>query len=219
MQTEAEVDKTQENANPAKFEMDYPEALLRVWRLVDPESTRYVLSCVRVDFGRGHVEATNGRILARESFEIDAAFCYGETQLFWGEDLKRIALLFDKPGKRLGLRLVRIGNEWFAENAEMRLRIQTDDGRFPDTDSIFNTKSTRIAKFTVDMKELRRFVNAFGSIDSGGHTGVEISVPLDKEGLLSLSCGCGSVKSRLSLMTSGESRSSTVTIEPAFESP
>lgn len=222
METELKVDTEQTTANPERKDIDYPEALLRVWRLVDNESSRYALAFVRVDFPNRFVEATNGRILVRETFEIevDEDFCwYEETVLFLGEDLKRIALLFDKPGKRLGLKLVKIGKEWFAENAEMRLRINTNDSRFPDTDSILRIKPLRSAKFTVDMKELRKFLNAFGSVDSGGHTGVEISVPLDNNSLLSLSCGCGSVKARLSLMSNVDNRSQTVVIEPAFESP
>lgn len=222
METELKVNTEQTTANPERKEINYLEALLRVWRLVDNESSRYTLAFVRVDFPNRFVEATNGRILVRETFEIetDEDFCwYEDTVLFWGEDLKRIALLFDKPGKRLGLKLVKIGKDWFAENAEMRLRIQTDDSRFPDTDHILRIKPSRSAKFTVDMKELRKFLNAFDSVDSGGHTGVEISVPLDNEGVLSLSCGCGSVQARLSLMTRPENTRGTVVIEPAFESP
>jgi hypothetical protein len=68
------------------------------------------------------------------------------------------------------------------------------------------------------MKELRRFIAAFGSMDLGGHTGVEISIPLDGQGAASLSCGCRSVNGRLSLMAESHD-SKKVVIDPEFESP
>lgn len=209
-----------ENAVETRLEMDYPETLLRIWRMTDPDAVRYALSFVRVDFGNRYVEATNGRILVREAIKLDEPFWGLDSVLMYGADLRRITRMFDDAGKRFKLKLVNVGKEWFAENADTRVRINTpdEDARFPNTNDIFAIKPARVAKFNVDMKELRRFIAAFGSMESGGHTGVEISIPLDGEGTAALSCGCRSVNGRLSLMAESH-ESKRVTIEPEFESP
>lgn len=202
-----------ESVVETRLEMDYPQALLRIWRMTDSNSIRYSLGFVKLDFQRFFVEATTGRILVREQIELHESFWNLEPVLLHGATLKRIARMF-ALGKLPGLKLVNIGQDWFAENADIRLRIPTDDGRFPDTNPIYAIKPERVAKFNVDMKELRRFLAAFESLDQG----VEVSIPLDGTGPAILSCGCGSVDARLSLMTeTGSGRN--VKIEPEAESP
>ncbi len=145
LQPQSEVQK--------RYSMNYPEALLRIWKLCDKESVRYALGFVRVDFANQDAEATNGRIVARENIEceFDDEFATHSPVLFYRDDLKRIALIFDKEYKRHDLKLVNEGSNWYAESDLIRLRIQTEDSRFPDTSSVFDVKPTQVAKFTLNM--------------------------------------------------------------------
>lgn len=186
---------------PGRIEMDYPEWLFRLWRITDNESIRYALAFLRIDFRNGFAEVTNGRILARESFSFPEEFSSLDPVLFWGQDLRKIAKYFRRRRDRLGLKLVKCGGGWCADNGEVRFRIQTDGGRFPDTESLSAYKPKRSARFKVDMAEWKRFILAMSGMEGDFNQDIiEINVPLSGEGMLMINCGGEKAKVVMTMM-------------------
>lgn len=198
-----------------RIEMDYPDAMLRLWRFADEDSVRFALGFVKLDFANGRVEATNGRIACRHAVAFDDSFVRLSPVLLYRNDLRRVAKFFSTSRYR-GLRLVNEGESWYAENSESRLVLQTDDGRFPDTDPIFAIKPERAVKFALSAKQLRRLCHAYDS-PYGEEIPLEFSVPLDGKSVVSIKSR-SAVEVRLMVMGDSDDGQSIV-VEPAIESP
>lgn len=199
-----------------RIEMDYPDALLRMWRFSDEDSMRFALGFVMLDFPNGRVEATNGRIAVRHNVEFSESFSRLSPVLLYRNDLRQVAKFFS-ASRYLGLKLVNDGTKWYAENAGYRFVLQTDDGRWPDTNAIFAGKPDRVAKFTISAQLLRRLCAAYGSMAPGEETPLEFSVPLDGTNLIAIKSG-NAVQTRLMAMGGSDAENSVV-VEPEIESP
>lgn len=212
---QAVVDKAIDRESHRRIDMDYPEALLKMWRFVDNDSPRFSIEFVKLDFKNSRLEATNGRIAVRHAVVFPEAFAALEPVLLYGKDVEAAAEFFAPKGKCRGLKLVNIGNKWFAESEAARLRLQTDDGRWPKTDDIFNIPSKRTARFSVDPKLLRSFCHAFVDVENaGGDPSIEFVIPLDGSSLITLKCGRGAIDARLSSMSDHATGKAIVVDEP-----
>ncbi len=134
--------------------------------------------------------------------------------LLYRSDLRRVAKFF-APSRYRGLKLVNEGENWYAENAESRLVLQTDDGRWPDTNVIFSRKPKRVARFTISAEQLRSLCAAYGSMTPGEDTPLEFRVPLDGSNVIAIKSG-NAIEARL--MAMGEdAEEKLIVVEPAFE--
>lgn len=200
-----------------RIEMDYPDALLRVWRFADEESSRFALGFVKLDFPNGRIEATDGRIAVRNAVSFGDSFVALSPVMLYRNDLRQAAKFF-APSKYRGLKLVNDGEKWYAENQEARFVLQTDDGRWPDTNGIFARKPQRVARFTISAEKLRRLCAAYGSMTPGEDTPLEFRIPLDgTNNVIAIKTG-NAVETRL--MTMGEdAEEKLIVIEPEIQSP
>jgi len=197
-----------------RIEMDYPDAMLRLWRFADEDSSRFALGFVKLDFPSGMIEATNGRIAVRNAVAFGESFVGLSPVLLYRSDLRRVAKFF-APSRYRGLKLVNEGENWYAENAESRLVLQTDDGRWPDTNVIFSRKPKRVARFTISAERLRSLCAAYGSMTPGEDTPLEFRVPLDGSNVIAIKSG-NAIEARL--MAMGEdAEEKLIVVEPAFE--
>lgn len=218
--TEAPIEPTTEDqAIQTVFEIDYPEALLRLWRFADHESLRFSINFVRVDFQNQFVEATNGSIIVRETLTIPDEWHGFKSVLFYGEDLERIFEMFKKRNSRHGLKLVKDGDNWYAQNDLVRMTIQTDGSSYPNTSEVFNPKPDRVVKFILSIDLLRKFLKAFDSDDIESCNSVAFSVPLSGGFAIDLSCSGGKAKARFATMASSSDDGQSIRIEPPFEAP
>ena len=204
------------NSSPVcRIEMDYPDALLRVWLFADEDSSRFALGFVKLDFPNGRIEATDGRIAVRNAVAFGDSFVRLSPVLLYRNDLRQVAKFF-APSKYRGLKLVNDGEKWYAENSEARFVLQTDDGRWPDTNGIFAHKPERVARFTISAEKLRWLCAAYVSMIPGEDTPLTFRVPLDGTNVIAIKTG-NSVETRL--MTMGEdAEEKLIVVEPAFES-
>jgi len=189
--------ETADSSEP-QLKMRMPDALLSLWRFTDSNAVRFALGFVRVNFKENYAEATDGRILVRHRIDFNEAFSSLDTVLFWGQDLRRISRYSAKIERFFDLKLWKTGDNWFAGNTEVQFRIETDAGRFPDTDVVFNSTPVKTARFSLNMQLLRRMCLAFGN--SADEQELQFTVPLDGSSLLQLECKKGAVFSRLAAM-------------------
>ncbi len=218
MTTETTMEPTTEDqTSQTIFEINYPEPLLRLWRFADHQSIRFAIDFVRVDFKNAFVEATQGSIIVREVLEIPDEWRSFDSALFYGEDLERIFNFYKKRNSRHGLKLVKDGDNWYAQNDLVRMAIQTNGSTFPNTSEVFNPQPDRVVKFLLSVDILRMFLKAVDSDDIESCNSVEFSVPLSGGFAIDLSCRGGKVKARFATMTSGENAGNSIAIEPPFE--
>lgn len=192
-----------EQAALGRIEMQYPAALLKVWRFADMESSRYALGFVRLDFAASHVEVTNGRILVRNRVEFDETFKSLAPVLLWSGSLQRVAsVLLDKHKRNPGLKLVFENECWYAEDAENRIKLLTDNGIWPDTQAILDrAQSKHFAKLYLSLHQLRKVFAAYGAIGiNGEEPALELSVPLDGSAIVRIGAGQGEMHGALMCM-------------------
>jgi len=199
-----------------KLQMNYPDALLRLWRFADTEAVRYALGFVRVNFKENFIEVTDGRILVRHKADFPDRFRAMDSVLMWGPDLRRICRYCAASKVYPCIKLLKDGDDWFAQNDEVRFKIQTDDGRYPNTNVIFDSTPAKTAKFSLNMRLLKKMCLAFG--DSEYEQELQFTVPLDGSPLIQLQCKKGAVVARLAAMAeSMEAVSVTVSEETTKE--
>jgi len=201
-------------AHNRRIEMDYPDALLRVWRFADEDSSRFALGFVKLDFPNGRIEATDGRIAVRNAVAFGDSFVALSPVMLYRNDLRQAAKFF-ATSKYRGLKLVNDGDRWYAENAEARFVLQTDDGRWPDMDAIFTRKPERVVRFTISAQKLRLLCAVYESKIPGEDTPLTFRVPLDGTNVIAIKTG-NSVETRL--MTMGkDTEEKLIVVEPTFE--
>jgi hypothetical protein len=206
--------ETVESSEP-QLKMTMPDALLSLWRFTDSSAVRFALGFVRVNFKENYAEATDGRILVRHRIDFNEAFSLLDPVLFWGSDLRRISRYSAKLERFFDLKLWKTGDNWFAGNPEVEFKIQTDDGRFPDTDVVFNSTPVKTANFSLNMQLLRRMCLAFGN--SEYEQELQFTVPLDGSPLIELKCKKGVVFSRLAAMAESRDAIAVSIVEDAIK--
>ncbi len=165
---------------PQQLSMNYPSGLLRMWRFCDEDAVRFALECVQVDFENGVIDATNGRIAVRHTFDVPDEFRSCGQVLFIGEYLRKVAEYADKQAHNYPMKLVREGDAWFAADVDSRFLLHQGEGRFPNMPAVFKHVPSQSVTLHLNTLLLSKFMTAFKHIQNlEGEPCTEITIPLD----------------------------------------
>jgi hypothetical protein len=165
---------------PQRLSMDYPVGLLRMWRFCDEGNSRFALECVQVDFENGLIEATNGRIAVRHSFEVPEEFKTCGKVILLGECLEKVAAYAAKQRLKYPLQLVKERDEWFAADVDLQFSLHQGEGKFPYIPMVFKHVPSQSVTLHLNTLLLSKFMTAFKGIENTqGEPCTEITIPLD----------------------------------------
>lgn len=166
---------------PQQLSMNYPSGLLRMWRFCDEGGSRFALECVQVDFENGVMEASNGRIAVRHSFEVSQEeFRACGKVLFIGEYLRKVSEYVNRQTFNYPMKLVKEGDAWFAADVDSRFLLHKGEGKFPNLPMVFKHVPSQSVTLHLNTLLLSKFMTAFKHIENmEGEPCTELTIPLD----------------------------------------